>query len=719
MGDLPPTSIKPFKKPHCAVVGTLILVAIAVAVAAVTAGAAVAAFTPAMSLMEGIAAVATGTAGLGGVAAGALDGAVGSIVSQGVGVATHLQDKFSWKSVAMAGISGGVAAGVAAGAASAGLSFGNAIVDGAVRGAVSNAATQGIEIAAKMQHGFSWTGVAVGAVAGGVTAAVGDVLGIKYDSHSLSSYAQQAVAGLAGGIAGAATRSALTGTSFVRNLEATLPDAIGNTIGTMMANAVAGKPRSTSGAAEQAPGQPATAADSPAVEGGALTPQQQEEVARQRLVGIGGDDKVQEVVKKATTAAAAASAADPIPDAESFQVGNASVGYKVGGTGSLSLDIVRQLGSGTNLIGALGEYSDWAVPRHLSIGATLAGETTDAPEFESAMGDWLNAAARIDRRLAPVANDFQEYRSIVISGSRTSAAQMQDAAHYWFGTGPGTFTPSRQGSAGSRLGAFDYHDIAGSITFGRPSPSNDGRPAASLTSAHPSFSLRRFAIDRLGDPLSRGLSSAYGNTLGSRGFKNWAVEGWDSFSQIPHDIAEIPSYIRTNGILNFIGSFPPTLGGGATGTIASGGQVINALKSPWWRFGGAASEGGEKIVYRALSSADVESLAAGQGLTAKAVNGTWSAAEHVANAGAGKGGAALNSPWISTTRSLDTARIFNREGNGIVAIDLSKVSSAQVEVWKNVGRTGTTAIPYQRSIFHQEVTVFQSIPSDAIVGVRR
>lgn len=103
---------------------------------------------------------------------------------------------------------------------------------------------------------------------------------------------------------------------------------------------------------------------------------------------------------------------------------------------------------------------------------------------------------------------------------------------------------------------------------------------------------------------------------------------------------------------------------------------------------------------------------------AKAPDGTWTAAEHIANAGPGTGGAAANSPWISTTRSLEVAQAYN-SGNGIVAIDLNQVNSPMVELWTQAPPTlvgGTQSIPYWRSVFAQEVTVYQTIPRSAVIG---
>lgn len=113
------------------------------------------------------------------------------------------------------------------------------------------------------------------------------------------------------------------------------------------------------------------------------------------------------------------------------------------------------------------------------------------------------------------------------------------------------------------------------------------------------------------------------------------------------------------------------------------------------------------IVYRAITPADAAALDQGLGLTAKAPNGTWTAAEHVANTGPGAGGAAANSPWISTSRSLDVAKSYDG-GNGVIAIDLNKAGLLQVEVWKTAPRVnGVEGLPYQRSIWAQEVTIHQ------------
>ncbi len=132
---------------------------------------------------------------------------------------------------------------------------------------------------------------------------------------------------------------------------------------------------------------------------------------------------------------------------------------------------------------------------------------------------------------------------------------------------------------------------------------------------------------------------------------------------------------------------------------------------------GNIGEDSRNIVYRAITPEDAARIANGQGLLAKAPDGTWTAAQHVTNYVRGStGGAAANGPWISTIRNLDVARGYD-SGAGIVAIDLDKVDSIQVEVWRTSPRVnGPDGRAYHRSIWAEEVTIYQSIPPSAIIG---
>ena len=100
---------------------------------------------------------------------GAIGGAVGSIASQAFGVATGLQDKFSWKGVAMAAIGGAVGAGVGVERAFARVGIGTFVRQARCPARPSGSAlTQGIGVAAGLQKKFDFAGVAAAGIGGGV-----------------------------------------------------------------------------------------------------------------------------------------------------------------------------------------------------------------------------------------------------------------------------------------------------------------------------------------------------------------------------------------------------------------------------------------------------------------------------------------------------------------------------------------------------------------------
>ena len=205
-------------------------------------------------------------------AAGTVVGvAAGSIVSQGVGVATGIQDKFSWKSVGMAAIGAGVSAGLGKIGilSSAGMTGIKAVMTDVVRGALQSAITQGIGVATGLQKKFDWAGVAGAGVAEGVTGAIfrsaekrakekqdktpqnGDGSGSGSGSGSENptpdvpkpdayrpSFGTQLLARGAGLLANAATRSLINGDDFGDNITAALPDLVASTIGGVIADAV-------------------------------------------------------------------------------------------------------------------------------------------------------------------------------------------------------------------------------------------------------------------------------------------------------------------------------------------------------------------------------------------------------------------------------------------------------------------------------------------------
>jgi YD repeat-containing protein len=187
---------------------------------------------------------------LGGVAAGA----AGSAISQGVAVAAGIQDKFSWSGVALSAIGAGVSFGVDKLIPLPAVS--NPIGDfltGAARGAVSSAVTQGIGVATGLQQKFDWTGVAVSAASEGFGRLASDLLphdtyvefkdGLPYRFVQGGPTAtNEFLSGVAGAVAGAGVASLANGTDFGDNLLAQLPNVIGPTIGNAVAKAMEPKP---------------------------------------------------------------------------------------------------------------------------------------------------------------------------------------------------------------------------------------------------------------------------------------------------------------------------------------------------------------------------------------------------------------------------------------------------------------------------------------------
>lgn len=127
--------------------------------------------------------------------------------------------------------------------------------------------------------------------------------------------------------------------------------------------------------------------------------------------------------------------------------------------------------------------------------------------------------------------------------------------------------------------------------------------------------------------------------------------------------------------------------------------------------------GTENYVYRALNRKDYERLNNGLGLEAKNPNGSWNLENHLVN-GSGKD-SWINDPFISKTSDINVAKGFDKAGSGygIVKIDLNKVKSASYKGFEIFPRVnGKEGLPYYYSIWQQEISIYQEIPFEAIVG---
>ncbi|WLR41723.1 RHS repeat-associated core domain-containing protein [Bacillus carboniphilus] len=125
----------------------------------------------------------------------------------------------------------------------------------------------------------------------------------------------------------------------------------------------------------------------------------------------------------------------------------------------------------------------------------------------------------------------------------------------------------------------------------------------------------------------------------------------------------------------------------------------------------------ENVVYRALNQKDAERVSQGLGLEAKNPNGTWGLKEHLVSGSSRSSWA--NDPFISTTTDKNIARGFNNSGSnlGIAKIDLNKVPSQNYKGYEIYPRqNGKEGLPYHYSIWQQEISIYQSIPNNAIKG---
>ena len=177
---------------------------------------------------------------LSGDAGAALAAAPGSVASQTIGLATGIQDKFSFKGVALAALGGAVGGGLG----QSGL-FGGAkssAIQAGLRGAAESVINQGIASVTGLQSKFDFAGVAAAGIGGGAGNAVArglaspkGLLGIR---AGVGIFGSNLSSNTAGAIANAATRSAIQGTSFGDNVMRALPDVIGSTVGNLVAGEI-------------------------------------------------------------------------------------------------------------------------------------------------------------------------------------------------------------------------------------------------------------------------------------------------------------------------------------------------------------------------------------------------------------------------------------------------------------------------------------------------
>ncbi|MGQ0660912.1 LysM peptidoglycan-binding domain-containing protein, partial [Sphingosinicella sp.] len=220
LGETSPVNPTPKarKNNKCGAFGAILLTVVAVAVTAI-----VAPWATGIAVNAGLGAVG------GAIAGGAVAGVAASVASQGVGLATGIQDKFSWKGVALSALSGAVGGGLSHAKALAGGGF----IGGFTRGAIGSAVSQGVGVVTGLQSKFDFAGVAAAGLGSGAAA------GIGIATERWGSFGSSLAANTASGIANAAVRTLANGGSFGDNLIRALPDVIGSTVGNALAGAVA------------------------------------------------------------------------------------------------------------------------------------------------------------------------------------------------------------------------------------------------------------------------------------------------------------------------------------------------------------------------------------------------------------------------------------------------------------------------------------------------
>ena len=128
-------------------------------------------------------------------------GATASAAGQGAAIAAGEQDEFSWRGVAMSAISAGVASGL-----SSWMPTSNVTANMAMRAAVGNALTQGVGVATGLQDSFSWRSVAASAAGAGMGQAVGQGLRGTEFAKAFGKIGVGAASSFAGGMAAAVLR---------------------------------------------------------------------------------------------------------------------------------------------------------------------------------------------------------------------------------------------------------------------------------------------------------------------------------------------------------------------------------------------------------------------------------------------------------------------------------------------------------------------------------
>lgn len=221
--DTPTMLARPQDEKGCGGVGQVIVAVVAIVVTIYSAGALSGASGGFMTVMQ--AGTTTLGAGFSGTAVAA--GAIGSAVSQAVGVASGVQDQFSWQGVALSAVASGVASGMSSSSLVGSIKdLTNPFVARVATQALSNAATQGIAVVTGLQDRFSWKSVAASAVSAGISQGLNAAMDY-YPGQSGAQFdlGKSLISGLGGSLAGQVARGGRVNAATLAS------DAFGNVLG--------------------------------------------------------------------------------------------------------------------------------------------------------------------------------------------------------------------------------------------------------------------------------------------------------------------------------------------------------------------------------------------------------------------------------------------------------------------------------------------------------
>ncbi|KVT73106.1 hypothetical protein WK58_13955 [Burkholderia ubonensis] len=179
------------------------------------------------------AAGASSAAIAGSVGVGLAAGAAGAMAGQLVMIAGGEQHGFNWKGIALSALASGLTAGMGAG-----LGAPAGALSAAVQGAARSVVTQGIGVVTGLQDRFDWKGVAASAIAAGVGFEAGRA--ISSSVSGMDPTMGRFITGVGSGLAAGAASTLVRGGGLSRDFGAIAADAFASTVGNMVVDRLQG-----------------------------------------------------------------------------------------------------------------------------------------------------------------------------------------------------------------------------------------------------------------------------------------------------------------------------------------------------------------------------------------------------------------------------------------------------------------------------------------------